>query len=316
MLFLKYTVRFKHTKDDVIPGHGTSGIRHGVKHMEFYLLEYFLAVRDSGTLSSASEQLHITEPTLSRAMKRLEEEFSVPLFLRRKNRIDLTETGRFAADCARRILDDASDMIVRVRDFDLARKTIRIGSCAPAAAFQTVTQLNPLFPGMSVSTGLHAPDILLQGLERGEFDLIILPAAMASEEMLCRKCGSESLFLSVPKGHDLARKSSVSFEELNGITMLLYSDIGFWHDLVRKKMPDSRFLMQNDRLTFLELIRSSGIPAFSTKLAKQLFGGSNDGRGEIPISDPEATAEYYCVCRKEAAAFFHDFYALLEEVAI
>ena len=50
-----------------------------------------------GTLSRAAEELHISQPTLSRTMQSLEEEFGVSLFVREKNKIELNETGRRAA---------------------------------------------------------------------------------------------------------------------------------------------------------------------------------------------------------------------------
>ena len=51
-----------------------------------------------GTLSRAAEELHISQPTLSRTMQSLEEEFGVSLFIREKNKIELNETGRRAVE--------------------------------------------------------------------------------------------------------------------------------------------------------------------------------------------------------------------------
>lgn len=65
-------------------------------------LEQLIAFADCGTLSKASEQLHISQPTLTRTMKHVEEAFAVPLFVRGKNKIALNETGMQAVEYADR----------------------------------------------------------------------------------------------------------------------------------------------------------------------------------------------------------------------
>ena len=63
------------------------------------------------TLSKAAEELHMSQPTLTRAMQKLESEFDVPLFRRSRNRLEFNETGKLAADYAGKILDQTQDML-------------------------------------------------------------------------------------------------------------------------------------------------------------------------------------------------------------
>ena len=83
--------------------------------VEMYLLEQLDAVAKHGTLMAASEHLHITQPSMSRAMKKLEEIIGVELFEHKANRLSLNEYGRIAAEYARRILDSQDEMVVRIR---------------------------------------------------------------------------------------------------------------------------------------------------------------------------------------------------------
>ena len=73
--------------------------------IESYLLEQFEAVARCGTLLKASEELHISQPSLSRSMKKLEDVLGVSLFIRENSKISLNETGKLAADYARRALE-------------------------------------------------------------------------------------------------------------------------------------------------------------------------------------------------------------------
>lgn len=85
--------------------------------------------------------------------------------------------------------------------------------------------------------------------------------------------------------------------------MLLFSEIGFWHDIVTEKMPDSRFLIQSERYSLEELIVNSVLPCFATDLAS---GNSPlpENRVCIPITDQEVNVTYYLVCKKESKKRF------------
>ena len=87
---------------------------------------------------------------------------------------------------------------------------------------------------------------------------------------------------------------------MNGENMLLFQDIGFWHDLVVNKMPDSRFLIQTERYTFLELVENSTMPGFATDAFRDIFPGASPAtdRITVPITDPEFNVSYYLVCSK------------------
>lgn len=86
--------------------------------IESYLLEQFEAVARCGTLLKASEELHISQPSLSRSMKKLEDVLGVSLFIRENSKITLNETGKLAADYAKRALEANQEMIERVTAFD------------------------------------------------------------------------------------------------------------------------------------------------------------------------------------------------------
>lgn len=128
--------------------------------------------------------------------------------------------------------------------------------------------------------------------------MIALPYQPDDAHYFAKECGRESLRFALPKGHRFARRKSLSFAEMNGETMLLMSDIGFWNFVRTEKMPNSRFLIQSDRFSFNELVETSTLPAFTTDLSKKYIGTGRK-RIEVPISDPEATVAYYLICKKE-----------------
>ena len=68
--------------------------------VDYHILEQFVTFYQTGTLRETAEKMHISQPTLTRNMQKLESEFDVPLFHRTKNSISLNETGILAAEDA------------------------------------------------------------------------------------------------------------------------------------------------------------------------------------------------------------------------
>ena len=262
-------------------------------------MQYFLAFSECGTLTQVAEEFNISQPTITRAMKKAEAQFEVPLFSRTKNSIELNDNGRLAAEEIRLLLRQTDEMLERVRAFDRSRRTISLGSAAAVQLPALVSALSSIFPDKSISSELKLPQELLTGLKKNTYQLVILPkdpAEAAPDRYYSRKIGSEHLMFYLPKNHRYARRKSLSLSEMNGENMLLYSDIGFWAEIVRQKMPDSRFLVQDERYSFRELIRNSILPCFTTDLA--FDARLTEDRRAVPISDPEVNVTYYLVCRK------------------
>ena len=260
---------------------------------EIYQLEQLLAFAEYGTLSGAAERLHVSQPALSRSMQRLETELQVPLFDRQKNKIEFNENGRMAADCARQVMDKCQDMISRLQAFDRSQRTILVGSCAPAPLWEIPPVLSDLYPDRTISSEKRENDMLLQGLRDDVYQLIILPYAVEEPGITCVKYGEEHLYFSLPPAHPLSGSKGLYMRDLNGETMLLRNRLGFWRDVTDQKMPDTRFLEQED-IAFNELVKLSALPSFTTDVAFHREGNPVN-RVNIPILDEEANVTYYCL---------------------
>ena len=278
---------------------------------ELYQLEQLLAVAECGTLSNAADRLHISQPALIRSMQRLEAELKVPLFLRQKNRVELNENGRLAVEYAQQIVGQSRSMISRIQAFDRSQRTILIGSCAPVPLWEIPPVLSGLYPDMTISSEIRENGVLLQGLRDNVYQLIVLPFPVEESGITCVKYGEEHLFFSLPPAHPLSGRKALYMKDLNGETMLLRNRLGFWRDIADKKMPDTRFLEQED-IAFEELVRSSALPNFVTDVVLRREGNPTN-RVNIPILDEEANVTYYCLCKTsgqtDLGAFFKPFLA-------
>lgn len=265
---------------------------------ELYQLRQLAAFAEYGTLSEAAEKLYLSQPALSRNMRRLEDDMGVPLFIRSKNKLELNENGKLAAELAVKALSEIDDIARQVQALDRSRRTISLGICAPAPVWKISPLLAQFYPSMTIQTEAAAEAELLNGLDSGKYHIAVLHFQPDAEKYASIVCAKENLFFSLPPTHKFADRTSLSFADMDGENMLLMSDVGFWYDMTLRKMPHSRFLMQNDRYTFNELVAASVLPSFSTDLAKEYLAVNTD-RIDIPVADPEARVTYYLVCRKE-----------------
>lgn len=260
-------------------------------------LKQLIAIADSGTISRAAEQLYLSQPALSRAMQRLEERLGVELFTRTGNRTELNENGKFFVRIARDILSSCEEGVRRLHEFDRARNTFSIGSCAPAPLWKLGRELSASLPGRQLSADTRPVEELVRGLDTGVFRMIIINRPLEKEGVICREYCRERLYISLPAEHRLAVRRSVTLSDIDGITMLLYEGIGVWHDIVAR-LSHTRFIVQRGFEDFADLVTQSSLPSFTTDLAAVPGGGKN-GRVVIPVEDAGAEQIFYICTLQE-----------------
>lgn len=276
--------------------------------IENYLLEQFVAFAEHGTLSKASEVLHISQPSLTRSMRKLEEELGVSLFHREKSKIALNDTGKVAAEYAKHALDANQELIDRVVSFDRSLRTIYVGSCAPLPINDIIPTLQERLSGKTISAEIVIDDEkLITGLKNHSYQLVILHHYADDNSLFCQRFMDESLYLSVAKDHKLAKKKSVTFEDMKGLRILMDRNVGFWMERCRDKLPSENLLIQDSFDAFNELVQASPLPLFNSDcfLAR---GYDAPGRVSIPIRDKDAHASYYLTCLASEQKAYHSLF--------
>ena len=276
--------------------------------IEIYLLEQFCAFAEHKTLSKAAEVLHISQPALSRSMKKMEEELGVSLFERDKSKISLNETGEFAATLAKELLSLNNGMVRRIRAFERSRRSITVGACAPFPMNELMPLLQEYFGGMLITSEIADISDIEAGLLENTYQIGILNKPTQSEELFCQRFVSEHLYISVPELHRLAGRKFVKFEDFKGESFLLFEHIGFWKEICNEKMKGANFLVQNSMDSLEELIHATDFPCFTTD-AFIHQAPLETGRVVVPIDEPEAYAGFYIACqnsyKNKYASFFN-----------
>lgn len=278
---------------------------------EIYMIEleqliHLIAFDKYKTLSRAAKELHISQPVLTRSMQKLEETLDLNLFERTKNRMYLNATGLLAVELAKRIISDTKNMKIQLREFNRKQHTISIGTCAPAPQIYLNQKVSRFYPDKTVSNEIKDINILIDGLKDHTYTFIIMPYEIKDNDIESIMFMEEQLYFSLPHNHHLAHQKAISLKEMDGEKMLLMSNIGFWNQMHNETMPNTKFLIQQDRSVFYDLIELSSLPSFTSDFSMK-YDGIPPNRVIIPITDKEAHATFYCCYLKENELQFKHF---------
>ncbi|WP_461244136.1 LysR family transcriptional regulator [Secundilactobacillus muriivasis] len=186
--------------------------------MELRVLRYFLMVVNERNISRAAEKLHVSQPTISRQLKDLEDELGVTLFDRGSRSIDLTEAGQYFANQARQIVVLADKTVANVKQTQELTGRILIGSAeAPmmvtvAKAINALAQVAP-----KVQVGIHSTDAndVNQRLHAGVFDFgVVMEPIAKDEEDFISLPGTTAWGVLVRQGSPLAQQNTVTATDL------------------------------------------------------------------------------------------------------
>lgn len=283
--------------------------------IEIYLLEQLAAFAKYGTLSRAAAELHISQPALSRSMKKLESTLGITLFIRDSKKIFLNETGKLAAQLAQSQVNQNKEMISRIIAFDRSLHSICVGSCTPMGITQLMPILQDCFGDMIISSELVYGEPLFNGLENGAYQIGILNAPSDDTNIFCQRYINEHLYISVPTTHRLANKKSVKFADLDGEKFLLFQHIGFWREICEKYMKNTSFIVQPDRDSFFELVENTEYPAFSSD-AVLMTEHPPIERVYIPIDEEKARYTYYVACLNQNKHRYSSFFNAIRSAVI
>ncbi len=191
-------------------------------------LRYLVALADARHFGRAAVAAHVSQPTLSAQIRKLEDFLGVQLVERRPRKVALTEVGERVVALARRVLHDADDIVAVARQArDPLAGTLRVAlipTLGPYLLPLVAPRIRKALPKLQLLLYEYQTGLLLERLRAGELDLGILALGVDTAGLATRPLFDEPFMVAVPGGHRLARKSAVRAEDLAGETLLLLED--------------------------------------------------------------------------------------------
>ena len=186
--------------------------------MEMQQLRYVVAVARAGNFSRAADQCHVSQPSLSQQIIKLEDELGERLFDRMKRAAKLTPHGEAFLRRAIHILHEVDAAKREAAEAkDLLRGAITIGvlpTIAPYLLPRTMAEFTEKYPGVEIVVQEDTTARLLKHTLAYEIDLALVSQPINDEGLTVRCLFGEELLLALPPGHPLTRKSNISLGDL------------------------------------------------------------------------------------------------------
>jgi len=205
-------------------------------------LKYIVAVAREKHFGKAAEACFVSQPTLSVAVKKLEEELDLKLFERSANEVTVTALGEEIVRQAQAVLEQAANIKeIAKRGKDPLAGPLKLGviyTIGPYLLPDLVREMITHTPQMPLMLQENFTVKLLEMLRTGEIDCAVLAEPFPDAGLAVAQLYDEPFFAAVPAKHPLASRDSISNEELKQETMLLLGTGHCFRDHVLEVCPE------------------------------------------------------------------------------
>ena len=285
--------------------------------MEVRELEWFVVLARTENVTNAATQLHVSQPTLSRALARIERQLGVKLFDRNQNRLRLNKYGEIYRAHAERAMKELTQGEERIRTLvDPHKGVVSLGFLHSFGGWLVPSLLDRYHvqaPLTSFELEGGAADSIVEAVRSGRIDIGFVAPRPVAEDLAWVRLGRELLCLEVPPGDEFADRESISSAEISTRPMIaLGQSYGLRH-VVDRLFDDagcipSISIEATELSTLRALVRhGSGIAIVPVPRSDQ-----QSPTVTVPISDANAFRSYGVITRNDgptgsAARAFLDF---------
>ena len=207
-------------------------------------LRYIVALSQEQHFGRAAERCHVSQPTLSIAIKRLEDELGVVLFERAKQGVLITPLGERMVTMAGKMLDQAAQMKdVANSDKEQLQGPIALGTLPTIGPYllpQFIPLLQEMAPGLSLYVEEDNQAALALKLRTGELDAILVNLPFGEPDVVVQPLFDEPFVLLLPAHHPLVHHATITATDLNPDEVLLLRDGHVFRDQVLQAFPNLR----------------------------------------------------------------------------
>ncbi len=267
-------------------------------------LEYLTAVADLKNFSQAAEKCHISQPTLSSQIKKVEELLGVRVFERTNKKVMLTDVGEQIIDSARRVLREVDTMKeIAQMAHDPSSGIFRLGAFPTLSTYifpKLVPPIKESLPNLKLILSEEKTDQLLNKLLEGKLDATLLALPIENDHLVTQPLFADEFYLAVPSDHNLVERQEITPKDLAQFKLLLLEE----GHCLRDQALDICHTMGSDeqqdfRATGLETLRQMVIAGTGITLMPEIAINKKEaGIHYIPFSDPKPKRTIGLVWRK------------------
>ncbi|MCD7729722.1 MAG: LysR family transcriptional regulator [Clostridia bacterium] len=236
--------------------------------MKLAQLKYFLTVYNANNFTVAANELYVSQPAISRAIRDLEQEFGVRFFKRNNNRLEITEQGEWLAERAKFILSYIDETEQNLYAMSLNQGYVRMGidpMVAEGFLFPVINEFSEKYPDMRLDITETGSLKLRQLAESNLVDFsVCITEGLDSEKLGHTPLFTSELVFCVGQNHEYAKqgKTEVTFKELGGQKIILFKEDSFQNLYIKQKFSASgtelKVLMYSDQISSIADMLSFG----------------------------------------------------------
>lgn len=204
-------------------------------------LRYIIAVAREQHFGRAAERCHVSQPTLSVAIKKLEEELGVTIFERGSNEISLSPIGELIVQQAQQTIESADGIKqMALRGKDQLSGPLRIGAIHTIGPYlypELIPVLHNAAPGMPLVVEENMTAVLTEKLKHGELDVIIIALPFKERGIVTLPLYEEPFVVLLPAAHPLTSRKTINSKLLEDENVLLLGQGHCFRDHVLEACP-------------------------------------------------------------------------------
>jgi DNA-binding transcriptional LysR family regulator len=252
-------------------------------------VRYFLALCEELNFTKAAKRCNVAQPSITRAIRQLEEEFGGPLVHRERGNTHLSELGRTIKPHLAQIFEHAQSIKRHVQE--LYRAKLRLGvmcTIAPTPLVELITILEDRRPDLKIEVLDSTACELEEQLKRGDIEVAIYcrPSNRADPRLHYLKLFSEQMMIAISPRHQLAERNSVRFEDLRNERYLNQINCEFNEGLV-SETHKWKAICRSQRNDWILAMCAAGL---GFGLVPEFYA-THPGIAVLPVIEPEIWRE-------------------------
>ena len=268
--------------------------------MRLLQLRSFIAVAQAGGFTAAARQLHVSQPTLTKQVRLLEEQYGVELFHRLGRTVRLTETGERLFALTGQFASIETDALHLLKDAgELKSGRLTVGAVSPFQTTKILAAFGRKFPSMELQVRFGNSETVLRDILDFRTDVAVLAHFAGDERLHVMPYGRSPLLVLAPRDHPFARRKSIRIEQLEGERMIVREagsttrkamEAGF-----RRAGIKPRIVME---LGSREAIREAVANGIGLGMVAQSGHSPDDRVQPVRLSNADIWTETHVVCLK------------------
>ncbi|MDO4535921.1 MAG: LysR family transcriptional regulator [Clostridium perfringens] len=235
--------------------------------MELRQLEYFITVTNLKSFTKAADKLHVAQPSITIAIKKLEDNLGVTLLERKQKNINLTKEGEIFYKRANEIINSVNNVEKEMSDFKEAKKEIIKVSIPPLIGFHMLPKIFSQYYSENSSVELEIVEVgslqTVELLEAGEIDLALIIQSHKNDCIETTSINAREILLCLPKEHPLTKENSIPFNKLKNERFLLLKEGNYIRRRILNECKEHDFepniIYQSTQIESICTLISSGI---------------------------------------------------------